>query len=234
MTSKTNFIVNNGEKVVHDDVPEKKKSKITILSEIRILPKTDKNKKAQTTRKEEGKAGPSGITIKRELQNAGPSVLNTHLKKDVKRKSIRTKNLQDNSSDSNSDCCVQYVDSSDYDSIEDMQDYLLRQLIEDQKMDEKEQVEQMTYLETKGHETESLRTESDVWIKNEMLNDKEKEKCGKQEIEEQMKELETKGHEKENLRIESDERNGQNVEKQMVNEYKIENDGKKRTEDKTT
>ncbi|CAG4978068.1 unnamed protein product [Parnassius apollo] len=65
--SKTNFIVNNIEKVVHDDVPDKNKSKITIFSEVRILPKTDRNKKAQTTKKEEGKAGPSGITIKREL-----------------------------------------------------------------------------------------------------------------------------------------------------------------------
>ncbi|CAG5019518.1 unnamed protein product [Parnassius apollo] len=101
-------------------------------------------------------------------------------------------------------------------------------------MDEKEKGEQMAYLETKGHETERLRTESDVWIENEMLNDKAKEEFGKQEMqeqikelekrdtEEQMKELETKGHEEENLRIESDERNGQNVEKQMVNEYEME------------
>ncbi|CAG4958376.1 unnamed protein product [Parnassius apollo] len=73
-----------------------------------------------------------------------------------------------------------------------MQDYLLRQLIEDQKMDEKEKGEQMAYLETKGHETERLRMESDVWIENEMLNDKEKEEFGKQEIQEQMKELEKK------------------------------------------
>ncbi|CAG5055904.1 unnamed protein product [Parnassius apollo] len=99
-----------------------------------------------------------------------------------------------------------------------MQDYLLRQLIEDQKMDEMEKGEQVAYLETKGHETERLRTESDVWIENdEMLNDKEKEEFGKQKIqeqmkelekrdtEEQMKELETKGHEEENLRIERDE-----------------------------
>ncbi|CAG4939270.1 unnamed protein product [Parnassius apollo] len=42
------------------------------------------------------------------------------------------------------------------------------------------------------------------------------------EILQQMKELETKGHEEENLRIESNERNGQNVEKQMVNEYEME------------
>ncbi|CAG4978073.1 unnamed protein product [Parnassius apollo] len=95
-----------------------------------------------------------------------------------------------------------------------MQDYLLRQLIQDHKMDEKEKGEQMAYLETNGHETESLRTESDVWIENEMLNDKEKEECGKQEIQKQMKELEK--------RIESDERNGQNVEKQTVNEYEME------------
>ncbi|CAG5019523.1 unnamed protein product [Parnassius apollo] len=71
-----------------------------------------------------------------------------------------------------------------------MQDYLLRKLIEDQKMDEKEKGEQMAYLETKGHETDRLRTESDVWIENEMLNDKEKEEFGKQEIHEQIKELE--------------------------------------------
>ncbi|CAG4971988.1 unnamed protein product [Parnassius apollo] len=71
-----------------------------------------------------------------------------------------------------------------------MQDYLLRQLIEDQNLDEKEEGEQMAYLETKGHETERLRTESDVWIENVMLNKKEKEEFGKQEIQEQMKELE--------------------------------------------
>ncbi|CAG4957961.1 unnamed protein product [Parnassius apollo] len=73
-----------------------------------------------------------------------------------------------------------------------MQDYLLRQLVEDHKMDEKEKGEQMAYLETKEHETERLRTESDEWIENDMLNDKEKEEFGKQEIQEQMKELEKK------------------------------------------
>ncbi|CAG5014540.1 unnamed protein product [Parnassius apollo] len=73
-----------------------------------------------------------------------------------------------------------------------MQDYLLRQLIVDQKKDEKEKGEQTAYLEMQGHETERLRTESDVWIENEMLNDKEKEEFGKQEIQEQMKELEKK------------------------------------------
>ncbi|CAG5028328.1 unnamed protein product [Parnassius apollo] len=52
--------------------------------------------------------------------------------------------------------------------------------------------------------------------------DLEKIECEIQDTEEQMKELETKGHEEENLRIESDERNGQNVEKQMVNEYEME------------
>ncbi|CAK1577990.1 unnamed protein product [Parnassius mnemosyne] len=182
ITSERNFIANSGEEVVQNDIPEKKRSKITILSDIRIPPKTDKNKKTPTKKIKEAKAGPSGITIKRNLQNAWPSVLKTILKKDVKRKGIRTKKLHDNSSDSDSDCSVQYADSSDYDSIEDMQDYLLRQLTEDQKMEEKEKDEQMTELETKGHETESLRTEYD----------KGKEEWLKQEIEDQIKELEKK------------------------------------------
>ncbi|CAG5014536.1 unnamed protein product [Parnassius apollo] len=49
--------------------------------------------------------------------------------------------------------------------------------------------------------------------------DLEKIECEIQDTEEQMKELETKGHREENLRIESDERNGQNVEKQMAFEH---------------
>ncbi|CAK1590184.1 unnamed protein product [Parnassius mnemosyne] len=205
ITSERNFIANSGEEVVQNDIPEKKRSKITILSDIRIPPKTDKNKKTPTKKIKEAKAGPSGITIKRNLQNAWPSVLKAILKKDVKRKGTRTKKLHDNSSDSESDCSVQYADSSDYDSIEDMQDYLLRQLTEDQKMEEKEKDKQMTELETKGHETESLRTEYD----------KGKEEWLKQEIEDQIKELEKKGYEIKKLRIESDKRQV----KEMVNLY---------------
>ncbi|CAG4990183.1 unnamed protein product [Parnassius apollo] len=69
-----------------------------------------------------------------------------------------------------------------------------------------------------------MRIESDIRRVQEMVYeyDLEKIECGIQDTEEQMKELETKGHEEENLRIESDERNGQNVEKQMVNEYEME------------
>ncbi|CAK1599279.1 unnamed protein product [Parnassius mnemosyne] len=131
---------------------------------------TKKNTKSKT----------SEITSERNfIANSGEEVVQNDI---PEKEGIRTKKLHDNSSDSDSDCSVQYADSSDYDSIEDMQDYLLRQLTEDQKMEEKEKDEQMTELETKGHETESLRTEYD----------KGKEEWLKQEIEDQIKELEKK------------------------------------------
>ncbi|XP_045778128.1 uncharacterized protein LOC123876045 [Maniola jurtina] len=238
LTIKTNFAANSGEQVVGNKLPEKKRPKITILSEIIIPPKADGNQKSQTTKNEQRKARTSDFTTKSEEPKAGPSGFMIKSKeqrisnKDVKKRGIRTKRLHDDSTDSDSECSIQYADSSDYDFNEDMQDYLLKQLIEDQKMKEQEIEEQITELETNVHGTESLRKRNYERNGKEMVNEYEIEQDAweKQELEEQMSELDTKGTETESLKTEINEMGGQKIEQKVVNKYEIKQDARNKQE----